>query len=382
MFDIATNTAGRQLRLVTEFSRAALQDIPIDDLLQRACEAVKEGVDNKFTKILKYRKTQDDFLMVAGTGFRPEDYGKTTIPAGRRSPPARVMETREPLRIDDFASQSEFDWHETLQQYGIVSALHVHIALDGEGYGVLQVDSTCPSRWTNDEIDFLSSFANLVGAAIQRRRIGESRLKLIDERETLLLELQHRVKNHIQLVSALLGIQQRREKQDSVRTALGVARRRITAIASAYSNLYQVGTTIDLRDHLIGLSDGLQKGIDLEGLTIEVNAISYPAAMDLVVPLSLIASELVTNSIKHVRLGQRPPPIKLSLMRHSATELCLTVQDHGDLPPDFDIETHAGLGLSIVRQLASQIGGELRFRRDPISFYVVFPEPRTQRPRQ
>jgi two-component sensor histidine kinase len=98
--------------------------------------------------------------------------------------------------------------------------------------------------------------------------------------------------------------------------------------------------------------------------------------------LSLIASELVTNSIKHAELGQGSPPINLSLMRHSATELCLTVQDHGDLPPDFDIETHAGLGLSIVRQLAAQIGGELQFRRDPISFYVVFPEPGTQRLRQ
>jgi two-component sensor histidine kinase len=367
-------SAVKQLRLVTAFSRAALQDIPLDELLRRACEAVRDGVDAKFTKILEYRRDRDDFLLVAGVGLRQEEYGKTTIPGGERSPPGRVMATREPLRIDDFPNQSEYDWDESLRKYGIVSAHHVHIALDGQGYGVLQIDSTRPARWTDDEIDFLSSFANLLGAAIERKRLGDSRLNLLRERETLLLELQHRVKNHIQLVSALLGVQQRREREEGVRAALGVARRRIVAVASAYSNLYRTGATVDLREHLAGLTEGLQGGFDIEGLRIEVEVISYAASMDLVVPVSLITSELVTNAIKHAALGPNLP-IAVSLKRCGERQLRLQVQDHGRLPADFTLETHAGLGLSITAQLARQIGGELRFEREPVTFYVLFPEP-------
>lgn len=364
----------KRLGLVTAFSRKALQDIPPLDLLQSACESVHAAIDAKYVKVLERRADRDgDFLMVTGIGFDPAEYGQATVAAGPRSVPDAIRRTRTSLRIDDFSNQTEFEWPEPLRRLGIIASLNVPILIGKDVYGTLEVDSTRPTRWTDDEVEFLSSFANLLGSAIQRQRMAAARAALLKERETLLLELQHRVKNHIQLVSALLGLQERASDDADVRAALATARRRIVAVASVYSNLYRSGATIDLGEHLRQLAAALQRGLEMGRLRLEVEAIAYQAGMDVVVPISLIASELLTNALKHAELGSNPAPIRLELKRHGEGRLRLAVQDQGTLPGDFTIESHGGLGLKITQQLAGQIGGTLGFERSPICFYVIFP---------
>ncbi len=361
-----------RLELVTEFSRRALQHDAMPGLVQLACEQVRRGVEASFVKVLQCR-AGEDFLLVAGVGFDPADYGTATIPAGPRSVASYVVENREPLRIDDLRSQSTFEWPAALQKYGIVSSLTCPVVLDSEVYGGLEVDSARPTRWTDDEVHFLYTFANVLGAAIHRSRIEEGRTRLLKERAVLLLELQHRVKNHIQLVSTLLNLQESQAQHAEVKSALSVARHRMSAIASTYSNLYEPGATIDLGRHLKQLLSSIQTALASDQTRVEVDAANIEAKADLAIPVSLIATELLTNALKHVaQNGPGAAAVHFSLSR-VGDEISIVVRNPGLLPQDFHVEAHSGLGLKIVDQLAQQVGGTLRFERQPVAFKVTIP---------
>jgi two-component sensor histidine kinase len=205
------------------------------------------------------------------------------------------------------------------------------------------------------------------------RRAAETSRTLAESRQVLLLELQHRVKNHIQLVSALLALQARESSNPDLKSGLANARRRIMAVGSAYSNLYSPGTTIDFAAHLRKVANELEVAFARPGLKVEVDAAEAHLDMDMVVPLTLIASELITNTLKHAKISPDSPPVRIAFGRVDAARCRLSVIDHGELPADFTLGTHAGLGLKIAEQLSRQIGGTLDFERKPVAFFVTFP---------
>lgn len=205
------------------------------------------------------------------------------------------------------------------------------------------------------------------------RRSAETNRTLAESRQTLLLELQHRVKNHIQLVSALLAVQARESANPDVKSGLANARRRIMAVGSAYSNLYTPGATIDFAAHLRKVTHELEIAFARPGLKVEIDAVEANMTMDMVVPLTLIAGELLTNTFKHARIAPDSPPVHVEFRAVEAGRYRLSVIDHGELPADFGLNTHAGLGLKIAEQLTAQISGTLDFTRKPVAFFVTFP---------
>jgi hypothetical protein len=88
----------KRLELLTSFSRTALHQTLLSEVLDEACHRVRDGVDAKFVKVLK-RTAGEDFLLITGVGFDPADYGKTILPGGPRSPLTQVIDTRTPVRI-------------------------------------------------------------------------------------------------------------------------------------------------------------------------------------------------------------------------------------------------------------------------------------------
>jgi len=191
--------------------------------------------------------------------------------------------------------------------------------------------------------------------------------------QSLLRELQHRVKNHVQIVSSLLQIQSRRA-DPTTQAALQEAGRRLATISTVYGSLYRSGHQIDFRTHLEDLCHVASRAAPESQCAFKVDAEPVSWGMDLVMPLSLIAGELIANAIQHGCAGQ-PGTVEVTLNRENGN-VTLTVADTGArLPDGFDVEKTKGLGLQLVRTLSRQIQGRISAHRDTMTRFVLeFPE--------
>ncbi len=204
-------------------------------------------------------------------------------------------------------------------------------------------------------------------------RAAEISTKLARERQVLLMELQHRIKNHLQLLGAMLATHSRAAASDRIRGRLEEAGRRLQVIAATYDNLYEPGALIDMSDHLRKVCAFIEGGVASPHAKIAIDSVKTRWPVERVIPLSLIANELLTNSVKHAR-PDRDLAVDVSLtragdrMRFSVETLDTT------LPGDFDVRS-SGLGLKIASMLARQLGGELKTPDLPRAHFVVeFPE--------
>ncbi|MDP1590609.1 MAG: sensor histidine kinase, partial [Prosthecobacter sp.] len=214
-----------------------------------------------------------------------------------------------------------------------------------------------------------------VGAVIVNwlMQIAEHAADFDAHEQALLRELQHRVKNHVQIVSSLLQIQSRRA-DPTTQAALQEAGRRLATISAVYGSLYRSGHEIDFKAHLEDICHVASRAAPDTQCEFKVQGERVSWDMDLVMPLSLITGELVANAIKHGCAGH-PGRVDVTLVRSNGN-VTLTVADTGArLPEGFDVEKTKGLGLQLVRTLCRQINGKFSATAgDMTRFIVEFPE--------
>ncbi len=192
------------------------------------------------------------------------------------------------------------------------------------------------------------------------RRLEE----LLEEKEVLLRELHHRVKNNLAVILSLINLQQNAPGRASGADLLKELSGRIRAMAILHEMLYKSAdlNNINLKDYLQNLAASLQESFaGGAGARLRVQAEDMNASMDIAVPCGLIVNELVTNAFKHAfpkqdprPAGAPPPEITVRAERHDG-ECLLTVADNGrGFPDGMDWQTASSLGLRLVRMLAQQ----------------------------
>lgn len=204
------------------------------------------------------------------------------------------------------------------------------------------------------------------------------------EKDLLMREVNHRIKNSLQVVSGLLNLQGQAATDPHLRAQLDEAGRRVQAISDIHSLLYRIDDVrfIPFHDYLTALCRDLERSAQSDGggwrLELAVEAVDVPT--DQAVPLGLIANELVMNAIKHAYPKDRgdgaPHPIAVGLTRDPSGEVRLTVSDQGvGLPPEFDWRRSRSLGMRLIHALSGQLGATLAVERiDPgIRFAVRVP---------
>jgi PAS domain S-box-containing protein len=188
---------------------------------------------------------------------------------------------------------------------------------------------------------------------------------LLRQKEILLREVNHRVKNNLQIVSSLLMIQKNRVEAPEARTALGEAISRVSAIAEVHNSLYSTGdaTEIEMGSYLRSLCEGAHRSgvIAAKQCCITVDAQRIVLPTDRAITVALVTTELLMNIAKYcARLGTGVQ-VRIRLQRHG-DDLRLEVEDNGPgMPSDFDPDRSAGLGIKIVTALIRQYGGRLTF---------------------
>jgi len=215
---------------------------------------------------------------------------------------------------------------------------------------------------------------------ITDQKRAENRLKgALREKEFLLKEIHHRVKNNLQVISSLLRLQSRSTADGPARELFLASQGRIRTMALVHESLYQARdlARIDfaayirkLTEQLIGLFKANPKRIRLR-LRLE----HIPLDINQAIPCGLIINELVSNALKHAFPGARAGEVAVALAAGSRETVRLTIRDNGvGLPAGLDIRKTSSLGLQIVVGLVEQLGGTIRMEGSAgTEAVIVFP---------
>jgi two-component sensor histidine kinase/putative methionine-R-sulfoxide reductase with GAF domain len=366
-----SRTAEQTLNRVREYqrtleglSRIGGAAMPPDRLMHHVAAQVSRVTHIGHTKIMRYRADKGDLLIEAGVGWKPGVVGNVSLAVDHRSPAGRAFQTGAPVFIHDIAESPDYRMPEVLRQHGIVSLANVPVMIDGRTWGVLEVDSTEPFSFDEWDMGFLSTLANMMGTTLALYDSQEKNIEAAAQRareraqsDIALRELQHRVKNNLQIIVAFLSLKVR-ESSAEVRERLNSVIGRVQAIALAHDLLSIAGETssVDFADYLRSLCANIDP--QRPDLTIEVDAQNVKIPIDRAVPAGLVVNELVTNSMKYA-FGNGGGRIRVHFSPISnSSEGCVSVEDDGKGMP---IPPKKGLGLSLVEGFAQQIQGRVEF---------------------
>ena len=182
--------------------------------------------------------------------------------------------------------------------------------------------------------------------------------------QILVKEIHHRVKNNLQIISSLMSLQSRKVEDKETSMVLNESKRRIEAIAMIHQKLSRddKANRVDFKAYLDDLIDSQNKANP--SLVCVVKSPSVMLNLDVAVPLGLIISELVVNSIKHAFADVTSPRLDIELKKVS-DRFELSIRDNGaGLPVDFDIKASESLGMEIIAALIDQISAEIEFLND------------------
>ncbi|MCB0329410.1 MAG: response regulator, partial [Bdellovibrionales bacterium] len=202
-------------------------------------------------------------------------------------------------------------------------------------------------------------------AELQRR--NEEIQKSLQEKELLLREVHHRVKNNLQVISSLLRLQAESSKQAESREHLLASERRVRSMALVHERMYQdlQISGIDFSAYIKEMGTQLARTLVPDSRhSIVVDAEQISLSVDKAIPCGLIFNELVGNALKHAFSGHQSGCIFISL-RSQDERISLSVADNGKgLPENFDPSSEQTLGFEIISSLVTQLKGELRIEAE------------------
>src|SRR3954471_2632049 len=349
-----------QQAALAEFGEFALRTDDLDQILNEACRLVGQALGTDLAKVMERQADDRTLLVRAGVGWEPGLVGRLEITTEEDTSTAHALATGEPVISPDLAREERFRVAGFVTEHGVRALANVPIrGADGRPpYGILEVDSRRPRRFTKSDTDFLRTYANLLAEAIERVRIVRELRSAVADKERLLRELQHRVKNNLQTVTSLVRLQERRSRSAEARRELRSVGRRIEVLSLVYEKLYDAGEVerVDLGTYLGELGAGLLRlhAGETPGVRLRTEVESLVVPLDKAVPLGLIANEFVTNSFKYAFAGG-PGTIGLELGRSDTGEARLRLWDDGRGMPR---EPEAGgTGLPLIEGFVRQIGG-------------------------
>ncbi len=227
------------------------------------------------------------------------------------------------------------------------------------------------------ELEVQKRTADLLASVEQLRAKEETLQQSLVEKEVLLKEIHHRVKNNLQIVSSLLSMQASNIDDESAGAKLRDSERRVMSMALIHEQLYGTKTMsrIDFAEYIRELVPRVFSSfVNGELVRPQLDLQPTIVTIEQAIPCGLILNELVTNALKYAYPAGETGEIAVTLA-HVEGDVTLSVSDQGiGLPANFDSEKNRTLGIEIVRILAKQLGGTLDIKTSPgASFTIRFP---------
>ncbi len=277
------------------------------------------------------------------------------------------------------------------------SAIIVPIIVDDNIIGVIQIFSSKMNAYTKEQLSFIEALMQPIGLAInnailyqnaqneiKERKLAETRIShSLHEKELLLKEIHHRVKNNLQIVKSLISIQSRYIQDKSLLRFFNESKDRIQSVALIHELLYQGDdiAQINFSQYINKLTSYLLNSFKIpkEQYCLHIDNSNVNMSIDIAIPCGLIINELFSNSIKHAFPGGRKGNIYIKLAHENDNESGnyeLFIKDDGiGLPDGFVFDgTNVSLGMKIVYNLIKQLDGEVEIKNGTgTEFIIKFP---------
>jgi len=225
-------------------------------------------------------------------------------------------------------------------------------------------------------IIFFSVFTGFIFYAYRNNKLKKEKInkqkeiieKSLKEKEVLLREIHHRVKNNLQIISGLLNLQSRQIENTEAQEAVREGRNRVKSIALLHQKLYQQEnlTGVDMMEYIQDLSNTIQQTIKDEekDIQVEINCNNLTLDVDTAIPLGLIINELLTNSFKYAFTDKTKGKILLHL-NEVDDKLILLIKDDGKgFPNDFDLTKAKSFGMKLLQSLSIKLKAEVEIKND------------------
>jgi len=382
----------REREFITDIIVTASRMKDVDEICQYVGEAIQKLNNGAYIAVSLYdpelngvriraligfEKYMDRLIKLAGkdprkTTFYPDEMGSISklyftgklelIPEGLYN----LMERKIPKAVCKVAERV----------LGVENIFAVGFALEKKSYGGIII--LIPKSQDIKHKSAIETIASHVSEMMSRRQAERKIEKSLHEKEVLLQEIHHRVKNNLTIISALLNLQADQiENKKQALSAFNETKDRVYSMALVHEKLYKSEdfTRIDMKSYFESMTRQLltayaaRKKISLE---IEVDHVFLN--INKAVPCGLIMNELMTNAIKH-GFPNNQGTIKISYKITKNNHYELVVQDNGvGLSPDINVHNSDSLGLKLVNLLTKQIDGNLNVsRKNGTRFTIIFP---------
>jgi two-component sensor histidine kinase len=253
--------------------------------------------------------------------------------------------------------------HETLDSAGYYESRHRIMLPDGSIRSIQSRGRLIPPTPGG-----LKEYVGTMVDITEQLRLTQQLRVSLDEKDSLLKEVHHRVKNNLQLISSMLNLQASRMGDQSVSELFAESRNRVRSMALVHENLYHAGnfSKISIENHIETLSISLIRayGLISENIELRTDVEDILLGIDTAISIGLIVNELVSNALKHAFRVGFPGSIKVQLTRSSGDHCILVVADNGiGLPCHVDPNNAKSMGLQLVHDLAQQLNGTVSVKR-------------------
>ena len=397
----AEETLGKRTEQVLRYQRvllklAKMDNSDLDSALKKITEADAKTLGVERVSVWHYSEDRSEIICKdlyklseniheSGLRLKTQDYPNYF----------RALEESRILAANDarFDPRTQEYTEGYLKPLGITSMMDVPVRVHGEVVGIIGHEHTRSMReWTVEEQDFAASIADMVSLALEasERKLAEEQIKAsLKEKEVLLKEIHHRVKNNLQIIHSLLNLQSSRIGDSRTREKLKQSQNRIKSMALIHETLYQSKdfARIDFREYIKELSTHLfsSYGANSKDIKLSIEADNVYLSIDKAIPCSLIINEIVSNALKHGFLVKKKGKIRITLHSSSKTNygkdnstphLChLIISNNGiKFPEDLDFRNTESVGLQLVCALTDQLKGTIELDTSSgTEFKITFP---------
>jgi two-component sensor histidine kinase len=366
----------RQQAAVAHFGSFALRESDVLKVLTEAARVCAECLSVPFSKVCRYRENEKDLLIEAGHGWHAGVIGNVVSRADVTSPQGRAFITGKPSICNDLRDDNDFKLPSFYAEHGIVSTVDVIIkGSDDQPYGVLEIDNDQQHDYDQHDIDFLTGFANVLAEAVatsartgilqrtieRMKTLVAEKDRLLDQKKVLAEELQHRVRNNLQLVYGMLSKQLDDTPDKAGQRGIKAISRRVSTLAQVYDHLLgsEMTRTTDFGSYLRSLCLNLaeiQAAPD-GSVTLTCDSDAIVLDLDVVTALGIVVAEVVTNSYDHAFPDGKKGSIIVSVRRVDGDRdiATMTISDDGTgFRAKAESKRH---GLGLVRRLVEQVRG-------------------------
>jgi len=203
----------------------------------------------------------------------------------------------------------------------------------------------------------------IVRDVTERRKSEQLIRESLNEKEILLKEIHHRVKNNLQIIISLINMQSSDIADPKIVGSLREIQNRVISMSLIHQSFYQSNnlTDVDFTAYIRKLVDNLFNifGVKRERVSLELNSPGYKISIDIAIPLGLLVNEVLSNSLKYAFPDERKGSIRI-VLSESEDKYKLMISDDGcGIPPDVNAKTSSSMGMTLIRMLCDQLDGKL-----------------------